>query len=107
MEIPFLTNSEIFFAQKIRKTLTLLFTLKQTKNQVVKFVAKVIFLKGLFLQPIIHAFNVHQGKTVISSITGRYLHLSSFTCTFMSLVCYSYGTQIASRMSLVCHSYVT
>ena len=66
--------------------------------------------QDFFLQLIIHAFKVHQGKTVISSMTGRHLYKlvilhvirMSHACHSYLLVCYSYFT----RISIVCHSYV-
>ena len=57
----------------------------------------------LFLQPIIHVFKIHQGKTVISSIKGTHLYLLVILHLIrMSLICHSCVT----RISFVCHSYV-
>ena len=64
----------------------------------------------LFLQPIIYAFKLHQGKTVISPITDRHLYLLVILHVIcMSLICHSYSIVChfcVTRISFVCHSYV-
>ena len=73
-------------------------------------------LRTTFLQPVIYAFKIHQGKTVISSMTGRYLYLLDILHVIcISLVCHLYVSRLYSfvtrmplvyiRMSFVCHPY--